>query len=146
MSFQKNYGNRNIRNERNYVSEFNPDWIKQGFTPKTLDFCNDFGKFLVGGGEKDGMTTSQIRNFFGEVKRIQMKGILKEKSAFYLLKPKLAYLAKRAEKNKTENFKEIMSIAHDAVLSDETKIEHTFKNYVDFLEAILAYHKSYGGK
>lgn len=39
-----------------------------------------------------------------------------------------------------------MDKAHEAVLSDESKLEQTFKNYIDFLEAILAYHKAHGGE
>lgn len=141
MNNNKKISNRNKENQRDFVSEFNTEWIKKGFDNKTLEFCDEFGEYLV-----SGMTSSQIRNYFGEVKRIQMRGIQKEKSAFYMLKPKLAYLAKRAEKPQTFEFKKIMDKAHEAVLSDESKLEETFKNYIDFLEAILAYHKSHGGR
>ncbi len=149
MNYNKNFDSRNKdRNkDRNressndYVSEFRPEWIKNGFDNNTISFCENFGEYLA-----HGMTTSQIRNFFGEVKRIQLKGISKEKSAFYMLKPKLAYLAKRAEKKQTTKFKEVMDKAYEAVISDESQLEQSFKNYIDFLEAILAYHKAYGGR
>lgn len=141
MNYRKNLSNKKQEIQKDFVSEFNSDWIKKGFDNKTLDFCDEFGKYLA-----DGMTTSQIRNYFGEVKRIQMSGIQKEKNAFYMLKPKLAYLSKRADKDQTLKFKKIMDKAHEAVLSDENNFEQAFKNYVDFLEAILAFHKSHGGK
>lgn len=91
------------------------------------------------------MTTSQIRNFFGEVRRIQLKGYDENKSSFLLLRPKLAYAKARViQKNKTSRitkFFEIFDTAHPKVTTKES-----FQNYVDFLEAVLAYHKFYGGQ
>ncbi len=133
---------QHTKNVNNKILEgFKSIWITEGFEPQTVDYCENFAKEIKNGG----LTTSQIRNFFGEVKRIQMKGIQNEKNAFYMLKPKLAYTAKRANKLGLDLFKDLMSKAHQAVISNDENLEKKFKNYVDLLEAILAYHKAHGG-
>lgn len=152
MNNNKHLGNKNkeYQKDQNHFEpkfKFNSEWIKNGFKSETISFCEEFGKYLV-----KGMTTSQIRNFFGEVKRIQMSGIEKELNAFYMLRPKLAYLAKRAEKRETHEFKNIMDIAHKAVTEvyenhkDINVLKQAFSNYVEFLEAILAYRKAHEKK
>ena len=103
------------------------------------------GKTLVDVAEKlgpqlhrGGLTTSQIRNVFGAVKMMEMRGF--KSHEFVLLKPKLAYAAARARG--AEKLKDVLSGAIDEVGNDETK----FARFVDFFEAILAYHKAAGGK
>lgn len=130
----------------NFKQEFKKEWITSKIDKKGIQFADDFGKDIANDG--DGLTTSQIRNYFGEAKRIQAKGYVGEESSFLLLRPKLAYLTKRAEekagfkaKGKATSFKEIMDLAHDGVDNKEH-----FQNFMDFLEAILAYHKAHGGK
>jgi CRISPR-associated protein Csm2 len=133
--------------ESTWKQKFNPDWIRKAITHEAISFSEEFGKELT-----QGFTTNQIRNFFGEVRRIQMKGIEKEKTAFLLLKPKLAYAAKRAEQKgdfKAKDFREVMEAAHSLVMEKEnspTEFSERFANFIDFFEAILAYHKAYGGK
>jgi len=102
--------------------------------------------------KNEGLTTAQIRSIFGEVRRIEMGWPVNTTStaanrALILLKPKLAYQAQRdAEKNKrTQPVRKLESIlqpAIDLVEGDRTR----FQRFVDFFEAILAYHKSAGGK
>lgn len=71
MNTNKNFGIRNKENQKDIDDlKFDPDWIIKGFNNNTLKFCEKFGKYLV-----IGMTTSQIRNDLGEVKRIQLSGI-----------------------------------------------------------------------
>ena len=68
-----------------------------------------------------------------------------------MLKPKLAYAVGRAKKNvraKNYNiarFEEVISKAIDTVLNNKTERARqiAFKNFVDFFEAIVAYHKKY---
>ncbi|MGQ4808491.1 hypothetical protein NKDENANG_01874 [Candidatus Entotheonellaceae bacterium PAL068K] len=105
------------------------------------------GKILVQTAEtlgpqlKDGrLTTSQIRNVFGMVKQMEMCGF--NPNEFVLLKPKLAYAAARADTGGARRLKEVLSWAIDEVGSDDTK----FVRFVDFFEAILAYHKAAGGR
>lgn len=91
----------------------------------------------------DRVTTSQIRNIFGMVKRLEMN---REDPAVYqqliLIKPKLAYVAGRH--NKISGLKylhEILGTAIDLVGDDAVR----FQNFCRFFEAILAYHKAHGG-
>ncbi len=122
--------------------------IEEKVTDKTVKFAEDFGKYL-GTDVKEGyktltakLTTSQLRNFFGEVKRQQMCGF--DETAFALLKPKLAYAVGRADKkSKIVDFYEVMSEAIDRVLNAKSEADQKkrFKNFIDFFEAIVAYHK-----
>lgn len=106
------------------------------------------GKLLVDAAEQlgtelkeKGLTTSQIRNIYGLVKQMEMTGFKSQE--FVMLKPKLAYAAARAnDRGGTEKLKEVLTWAIDAVGEDRTKFDH----FVDFFEAILAYHKAAGGK
>jgi len=134
-----------------WLQKFKDEWIKNSLDEKAISFAEEFGKDLTSKDkkEKDRLTTNQIRNFFGEVRRIQLKGVLSEKTAFLLLRPKLAYAAKRAGNISANDFKEVMEKAHKIVMeveNNDEEFEKRFKNYVDLLEAILAYHKAYGGK
>jgi CRISPR-associated protein Csm2 len=113
------------------------EWIAMGINDKTVEFAEEVGKFLAG----NRLTTSQIRNVFGELKRIQMKGFESEKTSFYLLKPKMAYAAKRNENVGINAFKDIFNEGHKHVANKQT-----FENFVSLIEAILAYHKAFGGK
>ena len=95
-----------------------------------------------------GITTSQIRRVYSAVKKIQTKiqmGEKFERNDLVLLKPKLAYVVARApndRKANTEKLKNALTQAIDAVKDDSKK----FKNFVDFFEATLAYHKAAGGQ
>ncbi len=100
------------------------------------------------------LKSSQIRSIFGEVRRIEMGWPVDTvnsaaERALILLKPKLAYQAERdAEKNRkkqTEPVRKLESIlkpAIDMVQGDRSR----FQRFVDFFEAILAYHKDAGGE
>jgi CRISPR-associated protein Csm2 len=55
------------------IEDFKSDWIKNGFSDETIEFASGFGEELTKGGERMKLTTSQIRNVFGEIKRIQMR-------------------------------------------------------------------------
>lgn len=142
-----------------FKNRFKSDWIAKanGFEDETIKFADDFGKHLCDlRGDRPGyaaLTTSQIRNFFGEVKRIHAKvqkdGFSKHKTSFLLLKPKLAYAEARAlaksKETRLQDFRGIVDMAHDAVLRSDSP-ESAFQRFVDLLEAILAYHKAYGGR
>jgi CRISPR-associated protein Csm2 len=142
---KQNSGDRNSKSqESKWKRELQQKWITDGLDENAIKFAEDFGKDLA-----YGLTTNQIRNFFGEVRRIQQKGVLSEKTSFLLLRPKLAYAAKRAGSTSANDFKEVMEKAHKIVMeveNNDEEFEKRFKNYVDLLEAILAYHKAYGGK
>ena len=117
---------------------FNKEWILNGADKKLVDYAEKAGKFMA----SNGLTNSKIRNIYGEIKRIQMGEFEKEKSSFYLLKPKVAYALGRDDKNEgLKLFKKVFDIASDSV-SDQK----SYQNFCNFIEAILAYHKAFGGK
>ena len=91
---------------------------------------------------KEEMSNSQIRNVFGEIKRIQMLGDFnKSKSSFFLLKPKVAYAYGRKPNRGLKIFKDIFDDASQFVTDDKT-----YENFCNLMEAILAYHRAFGGK
>ena len=129
-------------------------WITNGIEPETIkwaeEFANDLAKErkeFINGKEKkiSAMSTSQLRKFFGEIKRIQALDFDKSevKDDILMLKPKLAYAAGRDEgKSKIGDFYKKMSIGLDAI---EPKNKEHFRNFVKIFEAIVAYHKAAGG-
>ena len=144
---QNHYRNRTESVE---IPDFNREWIISGIKSDAIEYAEKLGKSLA----DEDFTTSQIRNFYGELKRIQLKGINdeKQKSAFLLLHPKLAYAAKRAEKRGGAGasiFKTEILKAHKEVRiedTDDNRIEMSFQNFCDLCEAILAFHKASGGR
>jgi CRISPR-associated protein Csm2 len=118
--------------------------IIKGDTEKLVDCAKTLGTALA----KKGLTTSQIRNIFGTVREIEMKGFDKpaEQRKLILLKPKLAYVVgKESRKDKKavlQRLEQALSPAISMVGRDETR----FRNFFDFFEAILAYHRAEGGK
>ena len=147
-----------------------PEWISDKIDPTTVDFAKDFGTYLAKDDsttklDRDGrpvfdkrgkpitmivgekLTTSQLRRFFGEVKRQQTIGY--SESSFVMLRPKLAYAVGRAKKSMKNEVKyckieDLYKIIDDAVMivvnSKDTNI--AFKNFISFFEAIVAYHKA----
>ena len=83
------------------------------------------------------LKTAQIRKIYSAVKKIQMNKTF-NRNELILLKPRLAYAA--ARKQEVEALRDALTQAIDKVDSAEK-----FKNFVDFFEAILAYHKAFGG-
>ena len=146
----------------NYI--FKSSWIRDEITPETVSFAKEFGRKLASNGKRKEMrfskkegrevefeveevklTTSQLRKFFGEVKRQQTIGY--KESSFILLKPKLAYAVGRVKDGrkyyKIEDLYNVLSNAVDIVVSPETtNKEKAFRNFIAFFEAIVAYHKS----
>ncbi|MGC8827986.1 MAG: type III-A CRISPR-associated protein Csm2 [Anaerolineae bacterium] len=88
------------------------------------------------------LTTSQIRNVFGQVRQIEMRWRQEPKEAYrqaVLLKPKLAYYSKRHEP--LEPLAKILSQALDLMIrgKDEEERHRRFLHFVEFFEAVLAY-------
>lgn len=135
-----NYGQQ-TRNEQvqiQWTGGFIPtDEIEKKITDKTVIWANEFGKYLATPKE---VKTTQIRRFFGEIKRIQMKGYEKVESDFRLLQPKLAYAVGRFKKEspKIQDFYNIIVDGINRVHSDEQ-----FKNFIKVFEAIVAFHKQF---
>lgn len=125
-----------------------PREIQEKVTDETVKFAERFGTYLGKDdfftnksgksiSAKNKLTTSQLRRFFGEVKRQQMVGY--NETDFVLLKPKLAYAVGRAKEKdaKIKDFYLVMSNAIDLVHN-----EQQFKNFIKVFEAIVAYHKA----
>lgn len=139
------HGHSGRDREQIQVPPFQADWIVSGIKESAVTYAEELGKKLV----DERFTTSQIRNFYGELKRIQLNGIAKLKPSFHLLHPKLAYAAKRAEKTGgkgANTFKIEILKAHKAVGIDNEGFEKRFGNFCDLCEAILAFHKAHGGR
>ncbi len=121
--------------------------IQEKITDETVRFAERFGNYRAEKGETaDPLTTTQLRRFFGEVKRQQMTGY--SSTEFVMLKPKLAYAVGRAKQNgrrgkqqKIEDFYQVMADAINKVESSPDK-ERAFKNFITAFEAIVAYHKA----
>jgi CRISPR-associated protein Csm2 len=102
------------------------------------------------------VTTSQLRNIFGPVRNIQLKWrkdsseeeAVQSFREVMLLRPKLAYQAKRANKSGFYDLEKVLSTAIEEIgkTDDIEERYERFRRFVDFFEAILAYHTYYGGK
>jgi CRISPR type III-A-associated protein Csm2 len=115
-------------------------WLDGKINIETTKWAETFGGFLSkprGDKRNTELSTSQLRKFFGEVKRQQAKGF--NIAEFALLKPKLAYAVGRAKtrEGKIHEFYHVIAGAIDRV-SDEKK----FKNFIKIFESIVAYHKA----
>ena len=129
--------------ERGHFKEnFKVEWIKEQLDRPAIDFAQKLGRQL----KEDKLTTTQIRNFFGEVKRILSRGFGQEKAAFLLLLPKLHYAAKRADSTGAYLFRDVFDKAHRAIEPDTDEGAEQYERFVQFLEATLAYHRAAGGK
>ncbi len=123
--------------------------ISEKVTEKTVNFAERFGKYLADKFDQQGepLSTSQLRRFFGEVKRQQLNGY--DKTQFVMLKPKLAYAVGRVKSKspvcKIDDFKTVLSNAIDCVTKSPDP-EKAFRNFIYIFEAIVAYHKAAGGK
>jgi CRISPR-associated protein Csm2 len=103
--------------------------------------------------KEDRLSTSQIRALFGEVRQIEAQwrmGGHNEQKAFrrlVLLKPKMAYRSKKEKRPGVEELVEILTEAVNQVIQapDAKQRYVRFRHFVDFFEAILAYHKAHGG-
>ncbi|MEW6259126.1 MAG: type III-A CRISPR-associated protein Csm2 [Thermodesulfobacteriota bacterium] len=95
--------------------------------------------------KRNPLTTSQIRNIYGTVKKLDMIGNSEEVlPKLILLKPKLAYAVGRNDK--VEGLKLLRDILGSAIDLVAERRDPRFQNFCRFFEAILAYHKAEGGK
>jgi CRISPR-associated protein Csm2 len=122
-------------------------WISDGIKKEAIDYAEKFGEWL----HKNGLTTTQIRNIYGEVKRIQMAGkSYFSESDVLLLRPKLAYAKARAsgKKDAIAALAEVLSAGINAIFvkGKEAEQYERFDNFAAFFEAVIAYHRANGGK
>ena len=125
--------------------------LDTGITSEHIPLLQAWGEFLATGkpGNKKKMTTSQLRRFFGEIKRIQAD-FNECKNEVVLLDPKLAYAVGKAKKEARGNeqvaiedfYKVIVNPMIRQINEDKTK----FRHFVQVCEAIVAYHKAKEGE
>jgi CRISPR-associated protein Csm2 len=160
QDLERVHRNRNdLENEMQFMKKRFKNWgVPETnaieFAPAVLNqiVTNDDGSAaMVEWGEKLGatfkatkLTTSQIRNIFGEVRNIQQQGYenTRIRHRFYLLIPKLHYAAARAETFGMNGLRDVL----EAGIKQVGDSPENFRRFVEFFEAILAYHKAYGGK
>jgi CRISPR-associated protein Csm2 len=146
----------NIQTTFNYRKDFKKEWISEKIENDCIIWLENFGFFLCDkryekeprpGG--NAMTATQMRNIFGEVKRIEAQLTLdnwdKVLPDVLLLRPKIAYNTARGTSKRRDSrikaFREIMELA-----LKEVEDADTFRRFAQFFEGIIAYHKVYGGK
>jgi CRISPR-associated protein Csm2 len=122
--------------------------MTQGATKAMTDQAEAFGRYLA----TAGLTTAQIRNIFGTVRTIEMtwqpqakaEEVAKAQRQLIMLKPKMAYQAKRIQSRSTAmaDLAGVLGQAIDMIGNDRKR----FQNFVDLFEAILAYHTAEGGR
>ena len=119
--------------------------ILKGDAQRLVELAENIGASLA-----RQLTTSQIRNVFGTVRQIEMNWgprttEQQRRNAarqLLLLKPKLAYQARRERGKGVQQLADVLIPAIDLVGEDRDR----FQNFVDFFEAILAYHTAAGGQ
>jgi CRISPR-associated protein Csm2 len=114
-----------------------------------VELAERIGKDLA----QEALATSQIRAIFGKVRELDMRlraghvpsnAELDETTyrELQLLRPKLAYQAARAPGRGVTNLRKVLDPAIQLVERDRARFQH----FVDFFEAILAYHRAHGGQ
>lgn len=81
------------------------------------------------------MTTAQLRNIFSRVRNIE------NQQQLYLLRPKLAYVAGRSD---TDEMKTMLFLLDQLIANVDCP--EKLEQFKAFYEAVIAYHKYYGGK
>lgn len=133
--------------------KLDPKWITEEGTINTdvVLWLESFGNFLANSefGEPKPITTTQIRKFYGEIKKIQAD-FENKKDQVIMLSPKLAYAVGRDEfdnqlKRKNTKILEFQKEIDKAIKSVNGNRDN-FNRFVSILEGIVAYHKYAGGK
>lgn len=97
-----------------------------------LAYLMDIGKQRE---KKENISSSQLRNIFSRVKRVETINEL------YSLRPKLAYVYGRP--NTKDEMKKLIVLLDDQI--KKVKDKKHLEKFKSFFEAIIAYHKFYGG-
>lgn len=113
--------------------------IVEGDAQKLVEWAKRLGESL----KRNGLKTHQIRRIFSEIRRIEMdwqkkpkeeETIKKASRWLIMLKPRLNWQAKRFDE--VEELQRNLDPAIDMIEGNWER----FRNFVDFCEAILAYH------
>lgn len=104
------------------------------------DLGKRFKKPIYAGDKKIGkeLSSSQIRKVLDEIQRMVNPSL----NDLKLIQPKLAYAAGRHG----GRVKELYQIVEKAINLITESSKEQFKNFKNFFEAIVAYHRYYGGE
>ena len=118
----------------------NCEMLKEISDKDFLDYETGYAYIVAENSKK--LKTTQLRKFFGALKKMEQKtGWSEIETEFYLLKPRMAVATGRDHVPK--QFLNVIMAAMskvDNVESDDLKLEN-FDKFVKFFEAIVAYHK-----
>lgn len=133
------------------MTQFKAEWIQKPLTKEIIEHTNSISKKLAECDEikrKGALTTSQLRKFFGQLKRIQAD-FENQKEEIPMLLPKLAYAVGRDKNdrgiNKTKIDEFYLEVEVGLKALDYNK-RSEFDRFVAIIESIVAYHKFHGGK
>ncbi len=127
------------------------NWVSKGPCNEILKNIDSLAKYIAKDlPKKERVTTSQIRQVFSKMKAIEAKGGIKKDHLqvdFLMLKPQMAYVAGRHNKDGIKELKEVITLAIDTVLEVDARSDQQvrFKNFCMLFEAILSYHKAHDG-
>jgi CRISPR-associated protein Csm2 len=132
---------------------FEAAWVQSNITPEIIEWTKSFGEFLCKKNNNDyvkPLSTSQLRKFFGELRRIDTD-VDKKIIDLPMLRPMLAYAVGRDKDDKGKNKTRIKELSEELSkgldgIRQDTNQKKDFKNFINILESIVAYHKYYGGK
>jgi CRISPR type III-A-associated protein Csm2 len=152
-------------------NSFQSSWITNKIEKETVVWAKNFGSFLAiyGGNYKENkqgqvrnetskekeLSTTQLRKFFGQLKRLQAEvqvdgNYQKHEVKMLMLAPQLAYAVGRNKKKLGRNIIDTTKIGHfhdeiTSMLNSVSEDKH-FNNFVNIIEAVVAYHKFEGGE
>jgi CRISPR-associated protein Csm2 len=129
------------------LSDFDPQWITERFARACSLHADAFALYL----KRAELTRTQVRNFFGELRRIEARGAEKSGDEIGHLRHKLAYTKSRLDDlklppNRTITFQKVLEKALDAIPEDRALMPKAFSRFVSYFEAVLAYHRYHGGR
>ncbi len=137
------------------MPQFQESWITESITFAAVNWAEENGRELAEPDEKTGrngrtyvskkaLTSSQLRKFFGELRRIE-SDFGKYREDVPLLKVKLAYAVGRDNgKSKVDTFYKIYSAMEKAYQKQIGK--ESYQRMVKLIESIVAFHKNSGGE
>lgn len=122
--------------------EFKEKWITDGLEAEAVISAKELGESLA----DQKVSTSQIRNVFGEIRRVQALGVDSDgKNRLYMIEPKLAYVMGKS-KGEKQGFKDLLKVVNKSVpIVLEKNSKERFGNFVNYMEAVVAYHRYNGG-
>lgn len=112
------------------INELFPQIFDEKQSKTLVEIAEGLGAYLA----KNGLTTSQIRNVYAQLKEKPKDDEIER--LVNMLRPLLAYAARR---KKVKPLQRVL----DKALQKVTK--ENYSGFRDFFQAILAYHRYYGG-